>query len=204
MKHPMPSGYRITTNFSLAHPGTDYAPPTAGQTDCPCYAPEKGTVVVAGVGTVEGNYVIMQGTDTGKFYYFGHFSQRKVVTGQSVGQGAVLGILGKTGTATGIHTHCEVRDARNSTFAGKHNPEQWFKEHNAGGDMYDGKTAEQWYKEANAWHVKAEQYQAAAADWEKKARDRLTTIAARDAEIVALKAQLTDEYVKITDLYIKK
>lgn len=127
MRHPLNAGYRITQGFSQAHPGNDYAPPTRGQTGVGCYAPERSKVVASSTGKVEGNYVIIQGLDTGKFYYFGHFATRAVNVGQTISEGTLVGILGMTGSATGIHTHCEVRDARNASFAGKRDPESWFK-----------------------------------------------------------------------------
>jgi murein DD-endopeptidase MepM/ murein hydrolase activator NlpD len=123
------SGGRVTNKFSRSHPGTDYAPPKPGDTKTPCLAPETSTVVAVGTGVIEGKYVILQGIKTGKFYYFGHFSKLTVSKGRGIAEGTVIGILGKTGKATGIHTHCEVRDERNSDFSGKHDPEKWFKAH---------------------------------------------------------------------------
>lgn len=137
MRHPLDPGYRITSTFSKAHPGTDYAPPAKGQTGVPCYAPEKSTVIASSYNSaLEGEYVILQGKDTGKFYYFGHFARnsRRVSVGQVIAEGTVIAMLGMTGKATGIHTHCEVRDARNSAFAGKHDPEAWFNKHITKGD----------------------------------------------------------------------
>lgn len=129
MRHPLNPGYRITTHFSSSHPGTDYAPPTPGQTGVSCHAPERSEVVIAGTGTVEGKYVILRGLDTGKFYYFGHFASHKVSSGGVIAEGTVIGTLGMTGKATGIHTHCEVRDVRKATYSQKHDPETWFKSH---------------------------------------------------------------------------
>lgn len=40
---------------------------------------------------------------------------------------------------------------------------------NTGGDMHDGKTAKEWYEEANRWHVKADEYLKLAQSLQKKA-----------------------------------
>jgi len=148
MRHPLDPGYRVTNSFSSKHPGTDYAPPKAGQTGVPCYAPETSTVMASSKGTVEGNYVILQGLVSGKFYYFGHFAERKVAAGRGIQEGAVIGILGKTGQASGIHTHCEVRSARNVPFSGKVDPEKWFKDNVKEEPMFNEGDRKNWLTEA--------------------------------------------------------
>lgn len=55
-----------------------------------------------------GQYVCIKGID-GLFYYFGHLSQIKVLTGQSVKITDVIGVEGSTGYSTGSHCHYEVR-----------------------------------------------------------------------------------------------
>jgi murein DD-endopeptidase MepM/ murein hydrolase activator NlpD len=55
-----------------------------------------------------GLYVII---DHGNGYstLYGHLSQINVAAGQTVAQGQVLGLGGRTGYATGNHLHFEVR-----------------------------------------------------------------------------------------------
>lgn len=131
MKFPVDQPYKITTPFSSAHPGLDIAPIPAGSTGRNCYAPERSTVIASSfVESLEGNYVMLRGFDTGKYYYFGHFAERKVSLGQNISEGAVIGILGMTGQADGIHTHCEVRTSTNS---GRIDPAQFFKDNIKGG-----------------------------------------------------------------------
>lgn len=108
MTFPVVNG-RITQGFSKTHPGIDIAPPVPGQQGVPCLAPQSGVVTVAGYKpSLEGNYIIMR-ADDGWYWYFGHFATKKVSQGQRVNEGQAIGILGKTGAATGIHTHCERR-----------------------------------------------------------------------------------------------
>lgn len=57
-----------------------------------------------------GQYVCIRGTD-GLFYYYGHLSQIKVKTGQTVTCTDVIGIEGSTGHSTGPHCHYEIRGA---------------------------------------------------------------------------------------------
>lgn len=61
-----------------------------------------------------GNYVCVLGDD-GKRYYYCHMSERRVVVGQRVEVGGVLGVEGYTGYCVpagprGSHCHFEVRD----------------------------------------------------------------------------------------------
>lgn len=131
---------RITNGFRVSHQGADFAPPKPGQTGVAIYAPETGVVVASAFQLpVEGNYIILRGLETGKFYYFGHFAERKVQVGRGVAEGEVIGIMGKTGLATNIHCHVEVRDKRNTTFSGKVDPEQWFSENVKEGIKMDDK-----------------------------------------------------------------
>lgn len=112
MKFPVNEPYNITTKFSGEHPGIDIAPVPAGS-KVVIYAPENSRVIAVGNRpALEGRYLILQGS---KFYYFGHFDSVSVTTGMSVTEGTPLGIMGKTGLATGVHTHFEVRNTPNGS-----------------------------------------------------------------------------------------
>lgn len=115
---------RITQKFKPSHTGIDIAPPVPGDTSTPCLAPEAATVVESSSGKIEGNYVILQGAHG--FYYFGHFEKRLVINGQTLKEGAPLGVLGQTGQATGIHTHHWIRLTR---WAANIDPEAFYEEH---------------------------------------------------------------------------
>lgn len=109
MTFPVPQPYKITQGYKATHKANDIAPVPGGQTDKPCLAPEAGVIVTSNFkAALEGNYIIMRG-DSGKYYYFGHFANRLVGAGARVSEGEQIGILGKTGAATGIHLHFEVR-----------------------------------------------------------------------------------------------
>lgn len=102
------------------HPGVDIAPIPNGKTGVPCRSPEAGVIITSNFKpALEGHYVIMRG-DSGKYYYFGHFASRSVSGGQRVSEGQQIGVLGMTGSATGIHTHFEVRT---TPTGGQINPE---------------------------------------------------------------------------------
>lgn len=100
------SGARITSSYGQrwgrTHEGTDMV---GGRT---IMASAAGTVVFAGRQGSYGNAVIV---DHGNGYQtlYGHMSSIAVRSGQSVGQGSTLGIMGSTGRSTGIHLHFEIR-----------------------------------------------------------------------------------------------
>lgn len=55
-----------------------------------------------------GQYVCIKGID-GLYHYYGHMSELRVKTGQSVKITDVIGIEGSTGRSTGSHCHYEIR-----------------------------------------------------------------------------------------------
>lgn len=65
-----------------------------------------------------GNHVVIEHNYNGfKFYtLYAHMTagSLKVKTGQEVQQGQVLGVIGQTGNAFGIHCHFEVRYPQNA------------------------------------------------------------------------------------------
>lgn len=98
--------YRVTQGFEPWHPGVDLAAEKAA----PIYAADSGVVVFAGWHRDGyGNLVII---DHGQGYttYYGHLNDRFVGCGDQVGQGQLIGNMGMTGNATGIHLHFEVRE----------------------------------------------------------------------------------------------
>lgn len=123
MKFPVKEPYRITQGFSSGHLGIDIAPGVPGQTGVGVYAPEDGMVVGSGNNpALEGQYLVLKGKV--KWYYFGHFAERKVALNQPIREGQLIGIMGKTGLATNIHTHHEVRSTRSG---GQVNPIDYYK-----------------------------------------------------------------------------
>jgi len=106
-------GKRITTQFGV----TDSLHPTGHKGVDLAY--NKGDKVGAKVGGIVtyaqkgdnggyGNLVIVE-DDKGYKHYYAHLAKILVAEGQSVGQGATLGVAGSTGHSTGVHLHYEVR-----------------------------------------------------------------------------------------------
>ena len=100
-----PFGYRthpISGRYSL-HRGVDIGAPNGTA----IHAARGGVVIVSGVHSSYGNYVVLShgdGIDT----LYAHLSSRAVSRGQTVAQNAVLGYVGSTGSSTGNHLHFEV------------------------------------------------------------------------------------------------
>jgi murein DD-endopeptidase MepM/ murein hydrolase activator NlpD len=86
------------------HAGQDFGAPEG----VPIVAPGDGVVALAEPLTVRGNAVIV---NHGRGLYAGywHLSEIRVVPGQAVKQGDVLGLVGNTGLSTGAHLHWELR-----------------------------------------------------------------------------------------------
>jgi murein DD-endopeptidase MepM/ murein hydrolase activator NlpD len=99
-------GYRIhpvygTTRF---HAGVDID----GACGQAIFAAEKGTVLSAGYNGGYGNATVIDHGD-GLSTLYGHQSSIGVSTGQKVGRGQQIGLVGTTGLSTGCHLHFEVR-----------------------------------------------------------------------------------------------
>lgn len=93
----------ITQYFWEFHPGIDIA----GEFRSPEIAADGGRVVFAGWGA----YGIYVEIDHGNGFHtiYGHMSEAVVATGQMVGKGQLIGRMGATGRATGVHLHFEIR-----------------------------------------------------------------------------------------------
>src|SRR5437868_2684768 len=93
----------ITQPFWEFHPGIDIANDIGTQE----VAADAGRVVFAGWGS----YGIYVEIDHGNGFHtiYGHMSKALVSTGQIVGMGQPIGLMGVTGRATGPHLHFEIR-----------------------------------------------------------------------------------------------
>jgi murein DD-endopeptidase MepM/ murein hydrolase activator NlpD len=67
-----------------------------------------GKIRIARYSTGYGNFVIIS-HEGGLETLYGHMSELKVVEGQEVESGAVIGLGGSTGQSTGAHLHFEIR-----------------------------------------------------------------------------------------------
>jgi murein DD-endopeptidase MepM/ murein hydrolase activator NlpD len=98
----------ISNTMSPRHPlGIDIG--LASTPTAPIRAIASGTVVFAGGDPCcsYGFHVIVRHGDIEALY--AHLSQMDVWEGQEIGQGAVLGIAGRTGLSTAEHLHFEIR-----------------------------------------------------------------------------------------------
>ena len=104
---------RISSNFNprrlhpiyktrRPHRGTDYVAPRG----TPVFSTGEGRVIQAGYSKANGNYVIVQHGEKYVTKYL-HLHKRSVKKGQRVSQSQVVGSVGATGAATGVHLHYE-------------------------------------------------------------------------------------------------
>lgn len=111
MNSPYMGNFRVSQQFKLGtHDGLDLV----GIDSKEIHATISGVVQYAGWENSAnqkqgfGRYVCIKGCD-GLFYYYGHMSELKVKTGQSVKITDVIGVEGSTGYSTGSHCHYEIR-----------------------------------------------------------------------------------------------
>ena len=105
----MTSGFR--TKKRPNHHGVDFFPSRRG-TKLPILSFDNGVVVLVQRGhRTSGNWLeIWQ--DDGLTLTYKHFDSIGVVNGQRVTRGQRIGIMGKSGKATGVHLHLEGRHER--------------------------------------------------------------------------------------------
>jgi Membrane proteins related to metalloendopeptidases len=104
-----PYGYRthpVSGQKNKLHTGMDMAVPKG----TPIYAAESGVVIVAQTWSGYGNTIIIN-HGGGLWTLYGHILNGGILVekGEEVKRGDKIGLVGKTGTATGYHLHFEVR-----------------------------------------------------------------------------------------------
>ena len=102
-KHPV-------TGRANNHTGIDIPAPRGVK----ILAAKSGVVTTSKYNNSYGNYVVVSHSD-GTSTLYAHMSKRSVSEGQTVKQGATLGLVGTTGSSTGNHLHFEVRINGNRT-----------------------------------------------------------------------------------------
>lgn len=90
------------------HLGLDLAAPKG----TPILASQGGTVIYAGREFKGYGKMILIESGNGWATLYAHFSKILVSEGQKVRQGEVVGEMGRTGRATGVHLHFEIRKNR--------------------------------------------------------------------------------------------
>jgi murein DD-endopeptidase MepM/ murein hydrolase activator NlpD len=96
--------YRVTNGFAAWHPGVDLA----GEHASPIYAAETGVIVFAGWHRNGYGELIIIDHGDGWTSYYGHLSKRFVGCGDQVTEGQLIGEMGMSGNATGVHLHFEI------------------------------------------------------------------------------------------------
>lgn len=108
---PMSSGYsarfgqyRILNDVvQTRHTGWDQSAPVG----TPVSTIMDGVVIYADTLDIRGNYVLID-HGWGVYSGYAHFSQFNVQAGQTVQQGAIIGLSGNTGRSNGPHLHWEI------------------------------------------------------------------------------------------------
>ncbi|MEZ0392606.1 MAG: M23 family metallopeptidase [Pseudobdellovibrionaceae bacterium] len=95
-------------NRRKPHLGLDLAAPKGTK----IYAAHEGQVIYAGRDFRGfGKMVLIEGAG-GWATLYAHFSSIQVKEGQKVSQGQQIGLMGRTGRASGVHLHFEIRKAK--------------------------------------------------------------------------------------------
>ncbi len=106
--HTMSRGYGYDENGEL-HEGIDIV----GALDTPIVAAKDGTVCRVVHGDIPGVYVgggnaVVIDHGNGQYSHYAHMNSTAVSEGQYVNAGTVIGYMGKTGNATGVHLHFAI------------------------------------------------------------------------------------------------
>lgn len=111
---PVPDPYRITQPYKPGqHFGIDVAGEKPGDTP-EIYAIADGKVSKSYKSSTYGNVVFIEHEANGDKYesVYAHLSDRKVKKGSTVEQGDLVGRMGETGRADGVHLHFELHQPR--------------------------------------------------------------------------------------------
>ena len=91
------------------HPRRHQGIDLAAQRNTPIYSIDHGRVIYAGHGfTGYGRLVIVEHINGGYQSLYAHLNRYKVQRGDVVKKGELLGLMGDSGRATGVHLHFEV------------------------------------------------------------------------------------------------
>lgn len=100
---PTERNYYITNPYSVNHPAIDIVT----NHDLSVYSAYSGEVITNSYKQDNGNYLVIK-QDNGYYALYAHLSNKLVAVGTKVKKGQVIGIMGKTGKATGIHLHFSI------------------------------------------------------------------------------------------------
>lgn len=115
---PTKTDGRVTSNYGWRthpiskkktfHDGIDIAPKIPGTTGVPVYASESGNVKRAEYNKISGNRVFIYHPNSGYTTVYCHLEKYMVKNNQKVKKGEKIGVMGTTGSSTGIHLHFGV------------------------------------------------------------------------------------------------
>lgn len=105
---PTDSNVILTQKFrppkNPRHRGIDLA----GKTGQPIYATRSGKIVYAGQKFRGYGKMILLEHDSTWTSLYSHLTRYKVRSGEQVRQGQIIGYMGRTGRASGVHLHFEI------------------------------------------------------------------------------------------------
>jgi len=107
------SGFGKLRTYSSGNQSVHVGVDIANKTGTPIHAAAAGKVVLSATLRIHGHTVVID-HGWGVLSIYCHLAARSVGVGQYVGQGAVIGAMGKTGLASGTHLHwgVSVQDIR--------------------------------------------------------------------------------------------
>ncbi len=100
---PTDHHYNITNQYQTYHPAIDIVT----SSDLHVYSAYSGEVITDSYKFDNGNYLVIK-QDNGYYVLYAHLSQKLIHVGQKVNKGQIIGVMGSTGTATGVHLHFSV------------------------------------------------------------------------------------------------
>ncbi len=101
---PTTNEYYLSSYYSNYPPAIDIVPNNG---DLNIYSAYSGEVVTNSYKWDGGNYIVIK-QDNGYCSLYCHLSQKLVNVGDKVTKGQVIGIMGRTGVATGVHLHYSI------------------------------------------------------------------------------------------------
>lgn len=101
---PTSLNYGITTQYHSGHPAIDIIVYDGNYN---IYSASSGVVVTDAYKWDGGNYLVIQ-QDNGYYALYCHLSDKTVGLNQRIEKGQIIGHMGSTGLATGVHLHYSI------------------------------------------------------------------------------------------------
>lgn len=109
---PVSGKFKITCEYGRKgnnwkcgrHTGIDFV-----SEDSKVYGTCDGKVSHTGYDRLYGNYVVVKSSESDTFHWFCHLDEKYVHIGDKVSRLTLIGLMGMTGNASGVHLHFEIR-----------------------------------------------------------------------------------------------